>query len=88
MVFEIIKRFKNFIYWLYLQYLFNTSCFILNAREVYLFNCLILTIMIIVGYSTYVFLPPQLYKVLNLLMMLCGLSNETRYYDPVGQSVN
>jgi hypothetical protein len=58
---SLIKRFFNYIYWLYLQYLLNTSLYILEPVERRLFTGALISILLTAIYSTYVFLPHQLY---------------------------
>lgn len=57
-----IKRFINYIRWLYMQYLLNTALYMLEPPEIKLFNFIVLVVFVTAVYSTYVFLPSQMMR--------------------------
>ena len=61
----LVSRFIDYVKWLYMQYLLNTSLYMLEPFEVRLFNVIIVLIISIWMYSTYVFLPGQLSRILE-----------------------
>lgn len=61
------KRFVSHLGWIYRQYLFNTSQVILEPLECALFNFVVLSCLLIVSYSTYIFLPDQVRRIYNWL---------------------
>lgn len=52
-----IRRFFNFIHWLYLQYLLNTALYMLEPWERTLFSTILVAIISTAVYSALVFLP-------------------------------
>ena len=68
---SLIKRFVNYIRWLYMQYLLNTALYMLEPSEVKLFNIVVVVVLVTSIYSTYVFLPSQLFKIIS------WINNET-----------
>ena len=67
---EMIKNIFNYLNWLYIQYSMVTALNILDAFERYIFNSLVLVILFVFGYSTYVYLPLQLKMFENLFNTL------------------
>ncbi|RNA13405.1 serine palmitoyltransferase small subunit B, partial [Brachionus plicatilis] len=61
-MFSTIKRFINYIRWLYMQYLLNTALYMLEPPEIKLFNFIILVVFVTAAYSTYIFLPSQMFR--------------------------
>jgi hypothetical protein len=61
----VFKRFYNYIKWLYMQYLLNTALYMLEPAEIKLFNFLIIFLLFTSIYSTYVFLPGQVLRILQ-----------------------
>jgi hypothetical protein len=61
----LIRKFINFIKWLYLQYKLNTALYMLEPSEVKLFNFMLVFLLVTSVYSTYVFLPAQVMRVLT-----------------------
>lgn len=57
-----IKRFINYIRWLYMQYLLNTALYMLEPPEIKLFNFIVLVVIVTAAYSTCVFLPSQMMR--------------------------
>lgn len=64
-MFSAIKRFINYIRWLYMQYLLNTALYMLEPPEIKLFNFIILVVFVTAAYSTYVFLPSQMLRLFD-----------------------
>jgi hypothetical protein len=64
----VLKRFYNYIKWLYMQYLLNTALYMLEPAEIKLFNFLIIFLLLTSIYSTYVFLPSQVILI-NIFML-------------------
>jgi hypothetical protein len=58
---SLVKRCYNYIYWLYMQYLLNTALYMLEPGERKLFTGVLISTLLTAIYSTYVFLPHQLY---------------------------
>ena len=58
---SLFKRFYSYIQWLYMQYLLNTALYMLEPAERRLFTGVLITVILTAIYSTYVFLPHQLY---------------------------
>jgi hypothetical protein len=61
----VFKRIKNYISWLYMQYLLNTALYMLEPFEVRVFNFLALFLLVFIFYSAYIFLLPQLFVLIN-----------------------
>ncbi|XP_061174754.1 serine palmitoyltransferase small subunit A-like [Saccostrea echinata] len=53
----VFKRVKNFISYWYLQYLLATSVYMLEPLERRVFNCLLIIVLAMFMYTSYVFLP-------------------------------
>lgn len=66
-MFSSIKRFINYIKWLYMQYLLNTALYMLEPSEIKLFNFLLIFLLVTSVYSTYVFLPSQTIRIIKWL---------------------
>jgi hypothetical protein len=64
-MFGFISRFINYIKWLYMQYLLNTALYMLEPSEIKLFNFIVLLVVLLSVYSTYVFLPTQILRILS-----------------------
>ncbi len=62
-----IKRFYNYVRWLYMQYLLNTALYMLEPSEVRIFNLFVLVVFATCVYSTYVFLPSQMSRIFSWL---------------------
>lgn len=60
-----ITRFINYIKWLYMQYLLNTALYMLEPSEIRFFNTFIVIFLVTAIYSTYVFLPTQMMRILD-----------------------
>uniref|UniRef100_A0A8C3J7W8 Serine palmitoyltransferase small subunit B n=6 Tax=Neoaves TaxID=3078114 RepID=A0A8C3J7W8_9CHAR len=52
-----IKRVKDYIYWLYYQYLLITCSYVLEPWEQSMFHTIIVTVFAMVVYTAYVFVP-------------------------------
>ncbi|KAG8445221.1 hypothetical protein GDO86_010124 [Hymenochirus boettgeri] len=52
-----VKHIKDYLSWLYYQYLLITCSYVLEPWEQSIFNTLLLTIIIMVIYSSYIFIP-------------------------------
>ena len=57
-----VKRFYNYMHWLYMQYLLNTALYMLEPSEVRIFNFVVMVVLLTCVYSTYVFLPSQVMR--------------------------
>ncbi|KAM6122095.1 serine palmitoyltransferase small subunit B [Pterocles gutturalis] len=52
-----VKRVKDYIYWLYYQYLLITCSYVLEPWERSMFHTIIVTVFAMVVYTAYVFVP-------------------------------
>ncbi|KAM6198776.1 LOW QUALITY PROTEIN: serine palmitoyltransferase small subunit B [Sarcoramphus papa] len=52
-----IKRVKDYIYWLYYQYLLITCSYVLEPWERSMFHTITVTVFAMVVYTAYVFVP-------------------------------
>lgn len=68
-----LKRFIDYIKWLYMQYLLNTALYMLEPSEIKLFNFMLTFLIFTSIYSTYVFLPSQMIRIYDWFLM----NNET-----------
>lgn len=74
---SLIKRTFNYIHWLYLQYLLNTALYMLEPAERRLFTSVLVGLIITSIYSTYVFLPHQLYTFAQYMGIVSQLTPES-----------
>ena len=59
------SKLVNYLRWLYMQYLLNTALYMLEPFEVRLFNCVLVAVITTWAYSTYVFLPKQIFRIIQ-----------------------
>ncbi|XP_054031570.1 serine palmitoyltransferase small subunit B [Melanerpes formicivorus] len=52
-----VKRVKDYIYWLYFQYLLITCSYVLEPWERSMFHTITVTVFAMVLYTAYVFVP-------------------------------
>uniref|UniRef100_A0A7M4ELS6 Serine palmitoyltransferase small subunit B n=1 Tax=Crocodylus porosus TaxID=8502 RepID=A0A7M4ELS6_CROPO len=52
-----IKRVKDYMYWLYYQYLLITCSYVLEPWEQSMFHTVVVTVFAMVVYTAYVFIP-------------------------------
>ncbi|KAM8804948.1 serine palmitoyltransferase small subunit B [Eudromia elegans] len=52
-----IKRVKDYVYWLYFQYLLITCSYVLEPWEQSMFHTITVTVLAMVLYTAYVFIP-------------------------------
>ena len=64
-MYALVNRFVDYVRWLYMQYLLNTSLYMLEPFEVRLFNLVVMLILVTWAYSAYVFLPGQLTRIVE-----------------------
>lgn len=64
---ETVKFFFNYFYWIYLQYSFITALNIMDTYEQYLFNGIVVLIILLLIYSGSLFLQPQIENMYNLI---------------------
>lgn len=63
---DFARKIFHYINWLYIQYSLVTALNILDAFERYIFNSVVVCILLIFGYSAYVYLPIQMKLMSNL----------------------
>ncbi|NWJ08540.1 SPTSB palmitoyltransferase, partial [Crypturellus undulatus] len=51
------KRVKDYFYWLYFQYLLITCSYVLEPWERSMFDTILVTVLAMVLYTAYVFIP-------------------------------
>ncbi|XP_048362778.1 serine palmitoyltransferase small subunit B [Sphaerodactylus townsendi] len=52
-----LKRMKDYIYWLYYQYLLISCSYVLEPWERSMFNTITITVVAMVVYTAYIFVP-------------------------------
>ncbi|XP_067322130.1 serine palmitoyltransferase small subunit B [Anolis sagrei] len=52
-----LKKMKDYIYWLYFQYLLVTCSYVLEPWEQSMFHTITITVVAMVVYTAYVFIP-------------------------------
>ena len=62
---EMFQRFLKYANWLYLQYLLITAQYVMEPFERKIFNTVLLIVIVLSVYSTYLFLPAQMNRILN-----------------------
>ncbi|XP_039612644.1 serine palmitoyltransferase small subunit B isoform X2 [Polypterus senegalus] len=72
-----VKRFKEYISWLYYQYLLVTCSYVLEPWEQSIFNTVLLTVVAMVVYTAYVFIPIHIRLALEFFSSLCGGQHES-----------
>ena len=77
MVFFLVKRFIDYVKWLYMQYLLNTALYMLEPAEIKLFNFVLIFLVITSLYSTYIFLPSQMIRIYEYLFVNTQMPIET-----------
>lgn len=58
-----IERVKKFLSWLYMQYLLNTTLYVMEPFEKKVFNTVLIASLALSAYSAYVYLPDQFLRI-------------------------
>lgn len=66
------KRVKEYFAWLYYQYQIITCCAVMEPWEQSMFNTIILTIVAMVVYTAYVFIPIHIRLAWEFFSKICG----------------
>ncbi|XP_069752900.1 serine palmitoyltransferase small subunit B [Narcine bancroftii] len=72
-----MKGLKETMAWLYYQYLLITCSYVLEPWEKTIFNSVLLTIVAMVLYTAYVFIPIHIYLALEFFSDLGGGQTES-----------
>ncbi|XP_023662888.1 serine palmitoyltransferase small subunit B [Paramormyrops kingsleyae] len=72
-----VKNLKDYLHWLYYQYLLITSIYVLEPWEQTLFNTVLFTMVAMVIYTSYVFVPIHVRLALKFFSGLCGGQQES-----------
>lgn len=66
------KRVKDYFSWLYYQYQIISCCAVLEPWEQSMFNTILLTIVAMVVYTAYVFIPIHIRLAWEFFSKICG----------------
>ncbi|XP_061072221.1 serine palmitoyltransferase small subunit B [Conger conger] len=72
-----VKSLKESLCWLYYQYLLVTGVYVLEPWEQAIFNSIFFTMVAMVIYTSYVFVPIHLRLALQFFSGLCGGQEES-----------
>ncbi|KAJ8388651.1 hypothetical protein AAFF_G00130600 [Aldrovandia affinis] len=72
-----VKNLKEYLCWLYYQYLLITSIYVLEPWEQSIFNTVLFTMVAMVIYTSYVFVPIHVRLALEFFSGLCGGQQES-----------
>jgi len=78
---SLVKRFFAYIRWLYMQYLLNTGLYMLEPSETKLFNTFIILLIVTSVYSTYMFLPTQIMRIIGYLSQSTTAPGQSAYTE-------
>ncbi|XP_027503261.1 serine palmitoyltransferase small subunit B isoform X1 [Chiroxiphia lanceolata] len=67
-----VKRVKDYIYWLYYQYLLVTCSYVLEPWEQSMFHTITVTVVAMVVYTAYVFVPIHVRLALEFFSQIFG----------------
>ncbi|XP_015262733.1 PREDICTED: serine palmitoyltransferase small subunit B isoform X2 [Gekko japonicus] len=72
-----LKRVKDYIYWLYYQYLLISCSYVLEPWEQSMFNTVIITVVGMVVYTAYVFIPIHVRLAFEFFSQMFGSQPES-----------
>ncbi|KAG5837663.1 hypothetical protein ANANG_G00241830 [Anguilla anguilla] len=72
-----VKNLKEYLCWLYYQYLLITGIYVLEPWEQSIFNTVFFTMVAMVIYTSYVFVPIHVRLALEFFSGLCGGQEES-----------
>ncbi|XP_053564996.1 serine palmitoyltransferase small subunit B [Bombina bombina] len=72
-----VKRIKEYLSWLYYQYLLITCSYVLEPWEQSIFNTVLLTVIAMVVYSSYVFIPIHIQFAMEFFAHIFGEQQES-----------
>ncbi|XP_077146751.1 serine palmitoyltransferase small subunit B isoform X2 [Ranitomeya variabilis] len=72
-----VKHIKDYLSWLYYQYLLITCSYVLEPWEQSIFNTVLLTAIAMVIYSSYVFIPIHARLAVEFFSGICGGQHES-----------
>ncbi|XP_010210236.1 PREDICTED: serine palmitoyltransferase small subunit B [Tinamus guttatus] len=72
-----IKRVKDYFYWLYFQYLLITCSYVLEPWERSMFDTILVTVLAMVLYTAYVFVPIHVRLAFEFFSQMFGSQPET-----------
>ncbi|OCT78649.1 serine palmitoyltransferase small subunit B-like isoform X1 [Xenopus laevis] len=72
-----VKHIKDYLSWLYYQYLLITCSYVLEPWEQSIFNTLLLTIIAMVIYSSYIFIPIHVQLAVEFFTIIFGGQHES-----------
>ncbi|KAJ1087980.1 hypothetical protein NDU88_001139 [Pleurodeles waltl] len=83
-----MKHMKEYLSWLYYQYLLITCSYVLEPWEQNIFNTVLLTVIAMVIYTSYVFIPIHVRLALEFFSSICEVDNinSGNYQDDEGDS--
>jgi len=64
----VVSRVRAYMRHCYLMYELNTSVYMLDGREKLLLNLTLLTLLLLLAYSSLVYLPPYLHTMLSFFL--------------------
>ncbi|KAL4647648.1 serine palmitoyltransferase small subunit B isoform X1 [Arapaima gigas] len=67
-----VKNLKDYLHWLYYQYLLITGIYVLEPWEQSIFNTVLLTMVAMIIYTSYVFVPIHVRLAFEFFSGLCG----------------
>ncbi|XP_041733004.1 serine palmitoyltransferase small subunit B [Coregonus clupeaformis] len=73
----VLKYLKEYLSWLYYQYLLITGIYVLEPWEQSIFNSVLFSSMAMVIYTSYVFVPVHVCLALEFLSGICGEQPES-----------
>ncbi|XP_077204630.1 serine palmitoyltransferase small subunit B isoform X2 [Paroedura picta] len=72
-----LKRVKDYIFWLYYQYLLLSCSYVLEPWEQYMFHMIIITVVAMMVYTAYVFIPIHVRLAFEFFSQLFGSQPES-----------
>ncbi|XP_076139046.1 serine palmitoyltransferase small subunit B [Alosa pseudoharengus] len=72
-----VKNMREYLGWLYYQYLLVTGIYVLEPWEKSIFNAVLVTMVAMVIYTSYVFVPIHVCLALQFFSGLCGGQHES-----------
>ncbi|XP_041920454.1 serine palmitoyltransferase small subunit B [Alosa sapidissima] len=72
-----VKNMREYLGWLYYQYLLVTGIYVLEPWEKSIFNVVLVTMVAMVIYTSYVFVPIHVRLALQFFSGLCGGQHES-----------
>ncbi|XP_074662889.1 serine palmitoyltransferase small subunit A-like [Tubulanus polymorphus] len=78
---SVFDRISGFIKYWYFQYLLNTALYMAEPWERHIFNSILVAIIAMAVYTTYIFLPGHAIMVIKFVKFVLGISNNTDDLD-------